>query len=335
MDMVQREVERIRARSETAEGSSSGEYMDRDEQYYSDGYGYSDEESDESEFDDDDASADRRHDASSNSSDAVYGRLCDPKSFTGAHKHRFDHTGRGLGLAGRDSIIKGAGWSPVSVYSGGSVQDISQIMRNRGAKAPGSPGRSPRRSPRGSEARVPPGTFFGTPPRAKRSSSDGGGSVANTPHSPSTSKTYKSKSDIFDRLTDPREYTGHHKHRFDRHGNGRGLAGRDYITKGHGTAIGRANSGEVRDIAQLMRSRMPPKDTNGGVHSPRPGSAPTRSATSSSSQESGKAKKKKKKKKKKKQPAVFKKLTDTTQYTGHHRQVRFRLNNKLRANGCQ
>eukprot|EP01006_Ploeotia_vitrea_P044425 TRINITY_DN66830_c13_g7_i1.p1 TRINITY_DN66830_c13_g7~~TRINITY_DN66830_c13_g7_i1.p1 ORF type:complete len:484 (-),score=251.26 TRINITY_DN66830_c13_g7_i1:82-1533(-) len=37
---------------------------------------------------------------------------------------------------------------------------------------------------------------------------------------------------IFDRLTDTSGYTGTHKHRFDKKGKGRGLAGRDSIAKG-------------------------------------------------------------------------------------------------------
>lgn len=34
---------------------------------------------------------------------SVFDRLTDTRGFTGTHKHRFDKTGRGLGLRGRDS----------------------------------------------------------------------------------------------------------------------------------------------------------------------------------------------------------------------------------------
>ena len=44
---------------------------------------------------------------------------------------------------------------------------------------------------------------------------------------------------IFDRLTDSSQYTGAHRHRFDAHGRGKGLAGRDRIAKGHGTVTQR------------------------------------------------------------------------------------------------
>ena len=61
--------------------------------------------------------------------EAVYARLTDPQKFTGAHKHRFDSTGLGRGLDGRDSIIKGGG-NVVGAYMGGSVHDLSQITRS-------------------------------------------------------------------------------------------------------------------------------------------------------------------------------------------------------------
>ena len=41
---------------------------------------------------------------------------------------------------------------------------------------------------------------------------------------------------IYDKLTDTSLYTGAHRQRFDRAGQGRGLAGRDYVAKGNGVA---------------------------------------------------------------------------------------------------
>mmetsp|Transcript_56987 Transcript_56987/g.102007 ORF Transcript_56987/g.102007 Transcript_56987/m.102007 type:complete len:375 (-) Transcript_56987:25-1149(-) len=46
--------------------------------------------------------------------DGVFSRLTDTSSYTGAHKHRFDETGRGLGREGRDCISKGVGHLPPS-----------------------------------------------------------------------------------------------------------------------------------------------------------------------------------------------------------------------------
>jgi hypothetical protein len=61
----------------------------------------------------------------------------------------------------------------------------------------------------------------------------------NRSSSPQRRKTGPS---IFDKLTDPTQYTGAHKHRFDSHGRGRGLAGRD-------AASGASrDDGNVRDI---------------------------------------------------------------------------------------
>ena len=48
---------------------------------------------------------------------------------------------------------------------------------------------------------------------------------------------------IFDRLTDSSQYTGAHKHRFDRSGKGKGLAGRDRVMKGSGYVSARTHEG--------------------------------------------------------------------------------------------
>ena len=48
---------------------------------------------------------------------------------------------------------------------------------------------------------------------------------------------------IFDRLTDSSQYTGAHKHRFDRSGKGKGLAGRDRVMKGSGYVSTRTHEG--------------------------------------------------------------------------------------------
>ena len=46
---------------------------------------------------------------------SVTDRLTDTSKYTGAHKHRFDASGHGLGIAGRDLPAKGAGMSAGSV----------------------------------------------------------------------------------------------------------------------------------------------------------------------------------------------------------------------------
>ena len=47
----------------------------------------------------------------------ILDRLTDSSKYTGSHKHRFDESGRGQGLQGRDTPAKGAGMSPGCVRS--------------------------------------------------------------------------------------------------------------------------------------------------------------------------------------------------------------------------
>ena len=42
----------------------------------------------------------------------IYDRLTDTSGYTGSHKHRFDETGRGKGVQGRDAPAKGAAMTP-------------------------------------------------------------------------------------------------------------------------------------------------------------------------------------------------------------------------------
>ena len=47
----------------------------------------------------------------------ILDRLTDSSKYTGSHKHRFDESGHGKGLQGRDTTAKGAGMSPGCVSS--------------------------------------------------------------------------------------------------------------------------------------------------------------------------------------------------------------------------
>lgn len=58
----------------------------------------------------------------------IFDRLTDTSKYTGTHKERFDQNGRGLGLAGRDSVAKGSG--TFTQYRGGDVKNLAQILRN-------------------------------------------------------------------------------------------------------------------------------------------------------------------------------------------------------------
>jgi len=57
----------------------------------------------------------------------VYDRLTNTQGYTGTHKNRFDASGKGKGLAGRDYIPVGGGSGD---YAGGDVKNLAQILRN-------------------------------------------------------------------------------------------------------------------------------------------------------------------------------------------------------------
>jgi len=62
---------------------------------------------------------------------SIFDKLTDPSLYTGSHRHRFDESGRGRGLEGRESIAKGLGTEPAVKYRGeGTVTTIAQLMRN-------------------------------------------------------------------------------------------------------------------------------------------------------------------------------------------------------------
>jgi len=50
----------------------------------------------------------------------IFDRLTDSSQYTGAHKHRFDQSGKGRGLAGRDRVMKGTGYVSKRTHEGRS-----------------------------------------------------------------------------------------------------------------------------------------------------------------------------------------------------------------------
>ena len=80
------------------------------------------------------------------------------------------------------------------------------------------------------------------------------------------------KGSIFEKLTDPKAYTGHHKHRFDAEtGRGLGLDGRDRNVKGLGTEMVApvTANGDTLDIVHLMRPNLHNALTTSSPSSPR------------------------------------------------------------------
>jgi len=112
---------------------------------------------------------------------------------------------------------------------------------------------------------------------------------------------------IFDKLTDASQYTGSHKERFDKEGKGKGLAGRDSLSKG---GVGAYHGGAVNDLSQIMRPNL--------HQSAAKGSSPNAAKATENTKTGGA--KKGAPKKKKDGPSIFDKLTDASQYTGAHKQ---------------
>ena len=58
----------------------------------------------------------------------IFAKITDSSLYTGSHRHRFDGEGRGLGLAGRDSIAVGSGTTPL-YHAGEPVRELAQLLR--------------------------------------------------------------------------------------------------------------------------------------------------------------------------------------------------------------
>jgi hypothetical protein len=71
---------------------------------------------------------------------------------------------------------------------------------------------------------------------------------------PFTSDGPISKKAVISKLTNPQLYTGTHRHRFDKEGKGRGLAGRDYLAKGAGSVQGRRAAHQALCLRQVRSS---------------------------------------------------------------------------------
>eukprot|EP00698_Gefionella_okellyi_P020475 TRINITY_DN642_c0_g1_i1.p1 TRINITY_DN642_c0_g1~~TRINITY_DN642_c0_g1_i1.p1 ORF type:complete len:277 (+),score=59.79 TRINITY_DN642_c0_g1_i1:55-885(+) len=160
---------------------------------------------------------------------SIFDRLTDVKTYTGAHKERFNADGSGRGKAGRTDNTGGIG-------------DLSQITRpaisTGGQFTGGSRLAAPQRAPSPAASR-PAAQRAPSPAPARRAPSPTG---ARRPAS-----TSKAGGSIFDRLTDVKTYTGAHKERFNADGSGRGKAGRT------------DNTGGISDLSQITRPTLGPK----------------------------------------------------------------------------
>ena len=157
---------------------------------------------------------------------SIFDKLTDTSLYTGTHQHRFDASGAGRGLEGRESVAKGAGGIPPKRAIDGAQVDLSTILRP-----------DPFYSPSTSDSAIASKVLAASPSKAKSNTASPKKAAANKPS-------------IFDKLTDSSQYTGAHKARFDMNGNGRGMSGRDGAS---GVEYG---GGRVTSLAQITRTNL-------------------------------------------------------------------------------
>ncbi|KAI9351240.1 p25-alpha-domain-containing protein [Obelidium mucronatum] len=199
--------------------------------------------------------------------DAVLDRLTDVNGYTGSHKNRFDSAGRGLGLQGRDTISRtdtlGKIVSRDIAVQRPSVpqnsRPITTTEKNRTSTVASGKRQSVLTQ---SEERLENITNAPkkTPVAGRRATQQSANyttssSLASSQQSLATknSSVSSSKASVFDRLTNTKDYTGAHKHRFNADGTGRGLAGRDSAPLGSG-GESKYRGGDVKDLKQILRT---------------------------------------------------------------------------------
>ena len=217
----------------------------------------------------------------------IFNRLTDPTFYSGTHRHRFDpKTGKGRGADGRaptyDRVVDLSllTRSPASTPAG--KMDREQGLRtasgrrrtassaasggDRSTAAPKSltpkkagmvsPGVSVLADVTGSGGKKPTdldAAIVGVVLASDEEDEDEGRDDDAEPEL----EVLRPGASIFDKLTDSRQYTGAHKHRFDQKtGQGKGLRGRDSVMKGAGHAAKGAYvnpDGTVHDLSQIVR----------------------------------------------------------------------------------
>lgn len=242
----------------------------------------------------------------------IFDRLTDPSQYTGAHKLRFDADGKGRGKAGRDPGVDS------------QTHDLSQMTRTNLNGTPSAPHSSTSHT-----------TTHTTTHTATHTTTHTTASKPAASHSSSTEdsgegspKPKAKKQSIFDKLTDPSQYTGAHRLRFDADGKGLGKAGRDPgvdsqthdLSQMTRTNLNGTPSAPHSTVGRTTRTTHPPSLTTAHSTGSKPAATHASSTTASSD---GAAKPKAKKQ------SIFDKLTDPSQYTGAHR-LRFDADGKGR-----
>ncbi|KAJ3379779.1 hypothetical protein HDU84_006415 [Entophlyctis sp. JEL0112] len=193
--------------------------------------------------------------ATSVKNDAVLDRLTDVNGYTGTHKSRFDSNGRGLGLQGRDTMVKTDQLSKIVSRDHAGLAmppPAARVENNAASKRPSvltnseeqleKTTNSPKKAVAGRRATQNYATTSSTNSLNKSTSS-----LNKNP------ATGASKGNVYDRLTNTQGYTGSHKHRFNADGTGRGIAGRDAPALGAG-GVSVYRGGDVKNLSQILRN---------------------------------------------------------------------------------
>jgi hypothetical protein len=187
----------------------------------------------------------------------IYSKLTDTSLYTGTHKERFDESGKGKGLAGRDPVIKTSDLSQIVGRSSGTApqtqsqkRTVTVSMEQLSNQGPAKPN-SQRPAVFKPTSHKSNQNLAAKPNSQKSNQNLSATSKSNL--SSSKSSLNKSNGSVYDRLTNTSQYTGTHKHRFDDSGKGRGLAGRDSVALGNGTAKS-YRGGNVHDLSQILRN---------------------------------------------------------------------------------
>eukprot|EP01047_Picozoa_sp_COSAG01_P021827 COSAG01_NODE_1278_length_10930_cov_22.050226_6_plen_415_part_00 len=197
---------------------------------------------------------------------AIYEKLTDPQQYTGAHKHRFEPTEdgwRGRGIAGR--TLEHEQWAE---------SGIAGILNRKPATVRGLTASSHNR-------------------HCANDAREGDGRGANRRATTPTRTT----GTVYAKLTDPQQYTGAHKHRFEPTEDGwrgRGIAGR---TLEHEQWAESGIAGILNRKPATVRGVTATDHNQDGAQRSRRATTPTRTAGT-----------------------IFARLTDPKHYTGSHKQ---------------
>ena len=161
----------------------------------------------------------------------IFQKLTDPKQYPGHHKHRFDkRTGQGRGLDGRDSVQKGTGVNGPRATHVGKIERVdmthdSVTEINKDVEA-------------GKLRVTADGRNYELDQNSIFSKLTGASTLTYSAHFGASARRFASFRSRFGHFcTDPKLYSGHHKHRFDKKtGKGKGLAGRESLRKGGDTS---------------------------------------------------------------------------------------------------